>query len=798
MSKAAKGAPGYDGYEYQIEVSIWIALELMLKRKSSEVLYIEPESTEDVEVHLVDRGKDLRCSEKTIEKLLIQCKSKERGLWGEGEFKKIVGDGIDSKISPRGPKPRARALQLLLKQKDTAYYFVTNAWVESKLLYLLQDDLKDEASHVEISLDFLAPEQRYQAPVLKGRVSILQGLSRELVGYRIEKLLASFAKVPHLKIESCISALVDNFRDRLLGVTQPLFTLEELNKIISNQGGSSSAASTRIYYPPIQAAQITRQLMGDNVLLISGPPGVGKTFFAEHLCELFQKYDPPFSVFHERDSVSSIKNLLSESGPILFFISDPWGTTTHERPTALSHELVGLLGCATPDKKFIITTRSDLYGRAEKGTRLFLSEHIAKLTPQSYSEDSLWHIATQGLAKIPGGIEVAERNKLEISRDLTTPYEFSAFNLILKREMQKYIISVDDEFSWLGHYNAKWTLDGEEEDESQKIEAIIARAGSETTVESTTLILQGWNSHSVEHTAICWFLLMALGTVTREEFMESFLRVAEQSPNDLLPEDFLDFLCDAYIVGSENDLVYAHSYQFEGMASLVKKNLKAAMNGLILASEYFVSIISDRGLSSMPGGGLNAVVTWLDFYKSSHAFKGIVASIDELLEIECRRSTESKFSEMSSLAMWWGYGQTKFMRILSVFGISRSVYGHEWSPDFNGSDLNTLCMESEITQYLIPRVITEYLPYTTISYNRHVNEFVDMVFKFGVNLEAECRLALDKIYDRKYVDYGDGVCDEPDLDINAKPLMALLALYTDIPYHNRFVSENTDLYNPYK
>ena len=49
--KRGKGNPGYAGYEYQIEVTIWIALDLMLA-KAVAALNIEPPSHEDIEASI--------------------------------------------------------------------------------------------------------------------------------------------------------------------------------------------------------------------------------------------------------------------------------------------------------------------------------------------------------------------------------------------------------------------------------------------------------------------------------------------------------------------------------------------------------------------------------------------------------------------------------------------------------------------------------------------------------------------------------------------------------------------------
>ncbi|WP_125926475.1 ATP-binding protein [Pseudomonas moraviensis] len=798
MNKIAKGAPGYDGYEYQIEISIWVALELMLKKKVSEVLYVEPENSEDIEVLLSTRN---NCSENNpieIERILIQCKSRAVGLWNTGDFKNIVGDGSANKVSTRGPAPRARALQLLLTQPNTAYYFLTNVWVEARLQEFTQSDLNESPVTPEVPTDFLIPELRDQASKLKGRVRIIQGLSRELIGYRTEKLLAGAGKVPYLKINDCVSALVADFRDRLLGMRQPLFTLEDLNKIIASQGGKSQAASSREYYPPINVDEIFERLMSRNVLLITGPPGVGKTLFAEYLTHLLEQHSYPFSIIHERDSVSNIRNRMAEHGPALFVISDPWGTTINDSPTSLSHELVNLVGHASSDKKIIITTRSDLFGRAQNSNKLFLTDYIVEITSESYSEETLWNIATEGLGKIEGGLQVAERNKLEISRELTTPYELSAFNLLLKNEIKKHSISIDEEWAWLGKFNAKWMIDGKELDEREKIDTIIERAASETTVESTTLVLQGWGSHSVEHTAICWLLLVAQGTVERTHLIEDLLQVAEDSPNDLSPERFIEFLCDSHIVRENDGYIYAHSHQREGMAKFVHQNQKAAILGLTLASEYLLSTMDKRGFSSVGSSYIGAITTCLSFYRSITPFKKLILAVDSALERQCKLSRGIDFYETAELAMWWGYGQTNFMKVLNCFGVSRLERNLNWFPNYSEDDLAAVLMDRSLVQYLIPRIITEYLPYTNVSYKSYVKEFVELVASFGVDLESKCRSALDEIYDRMHVDYGDGLWQDQDIDVNVAPLISLLAHYSTVPYANKYTSPNTDLYNHYR
>lgn len=50
------GSGGYSiaGYEYQIDVSIWLALDLVLANRLAQELVLEPASEEDIEANLTE------------------------------------------------------------------------------------------------------------------------------------------------------------------------------------------------------------------------------------------------------------------------------------------------------------------------------------------------------------------------------------------------------------------------------------------------------------------------------------------------------------------------------------------------------------------------------------------------------------------------------------------------------------------------------------------------------------------------------------------------------------------------
>ena len=53
-AKPDLGNSGYGGYEYQIEATIWIALDLILAKTKTDAVNVEPLSHEDVEASVED------------------------------------------------------------------------------------------------------------------------------------------------------------------------------------------------------------------------------------------------------------------------------------------------------------------------------------------------------------------------------------------------------------------------------------------------------------------------------------------------------------------------------------------------------------------------------------------------------------------------------------------------------------------------------------------------------------------------------------------------------------------------
>ncbi len=115
------GSPSYGGYEYQVSVTVWAGLDLLLVRGSTEALTIEPHSQEDVQASLkIDPDlalASLRAVGKEYE-LALQAKSRSTGPWSARAMAEILVPRR-RKTGQSGPAPRESPLVLAAAREPT-------------------------------------------------------------------------------------------------------------------------------------------------------------------------------------------------------------------------------------------------------------------------------------------------------------------------------------------------------------------------------------------------------------------------------------------------------------------------------------------------------------------------------------------------------------------------------------------------------------------------------------------------------------------------------------------------------
>lgn len=87
------GNPSYGGYEYQILVTIWAAIDLILAKLLTDHIVIEPPSHEDIEAELNVGPEQASVSFNlpggTMD-LIVQAKSRSTGSWSSSDIADIL------------------------------------------------------------------------------------------------------------------------------------------------------------------------------------------------------------------------------------------------------------------------------------------------------------------------------------------------------------------------------------------------------------------------------------------------------------------------------------------------------------------------------------------------------------------------------------------------------------------------------------------------------------------------------------------------------------------------------------
>ena len=777
VNEGRSGLPGYRGFEYQIEATVWVSLDMMLGMTRCDELVVEPTSAEDLE--LTPAGDDalstVTMNSGLTRRLLIQFKTRSTGPWSQDAFSAVIGDGTPRKRGARGPAPRELALEILLKANDTAYVLVTNAFVDSKAHWLTRTSLLEEPKAAKSPTELLHERLKARAAELTSRVSILPGVTAELVEFRTAKLLSVSGKVPHLRIAPCIGELKNRIRDRLLGRAPALFTRKELLEVLKAHGGVPGDDLGTSFFPPVHFERIQSALAERNVLFLVGPPGVGKTTLARHLAELHRREHLPFQIHFERESAGSIINLVHQPGPALFVVSDPWGVSDNKAPSPLTHELAHILESASADKRFVITSRNDVYAGVNEATKLAREPFVFSLSTDSYHEDALWGITTSRFSDVPGALAVATRFRSEILSELKTPFELHMFGSLFRREFS-------------GHQE-KWqaALVGPKQPmlftpAGLDVLNLIRRTGSAGTGEFARQVLAGWKINPVEHVAVCWLLVETFESVVEEELLTVMSAVGELPDVEMAPKEFLGFLVDYDLAELRAGVFSIHSFVLKGMRGVVGNALRPASAAIKRTVDHYLSQASAGDLDSSVGRAIRAIHVWEGLVGQNDRYLSqAIAAIDQFLEIRCLLATGKEFIDAVFMAMSWNGSNNPFVRFVGSWRPGETDSTPPWFPPKLDDSVTEHVIATGQAARFLPRFVAEVIPNTSIWYGYEDQDFVDFIKKFNVDLGQAAREALRAIHDRMSVQRGDETFDSRDIDINVKPLKALLAAFPPLP-----------------
>ena len=513
------GNTGYAGYEYQIEVTIWVALDLIFAKAVTNELTIEPPSHEDLEAAVHDSDElvlDLTCDSSRFD-LMVQVKTRSGAPWRPADVATVLGGAAgESAANPRG---RTRPLDLLRADERRRYVFITNEAVAASLRVHEVRDIFEVPEATRLPSNLGRHYDASEQVSLARRISFCSGVTEEVLQARIGRMLSRHGHVPSVKHGECIRNMRDEVRKRICGHAHGRWTRAEIVDVVARHGGS--VAPTRAmdhYVRPHCFERIRERLDTVHAVLIAGPSGTGKTLTADILEVELRNFDPPFRVVGEENGPAHVRHHLLQAGPILFHLRDPWGgnrlTPGADR---WGGELPKLLNSAGPEKKFVITSRSDVLKSAGLTPMKELEHYTVSIEVEDYGPERLRAIYDGIASDLTGHARsLAQAYRESALRSLSRPYEIDRFLVALSQE------------------------DG---DKPRKVRDIVADSQISAISDVIADQMRQWSDDAVQGAAIIWGLLVARGAVGRGVFPR-LLRRIRSADSSVRPnvDELIDFL----------------------------------------------------------------------------------------------------------------------------------------------------------------------------------------------------------------------------------------------------------------
>lgn len=409
------GACSILGYDYQIDVSVWLALDLVLASKLAHELILEPASEEDLEANLEEWEPSAVTSEVPMERyrLVVQAKRRTGDAWTPKAIERLLNHG----------EKRKPAAMRLLEDVSVRYLLVTSAGLngDSRELAVRRAGNWPKANNISIAMAKFLPANS------AGRIAIIGNQDEERLETDIEKLLLESFRVPRSQLRECWQTLRVEARVRISGAGGGRWTREELEHIVRQSGGYiASSPELKHYVHPTNWSELRSALDLRHAALIVGQSGTGKTMATLQLYEELRQIHSGLTRVPITLGPQQLANDKT-AAPVLYDIIDPWGKFDFDpasRPW--NTELSKLFAGARHDRLIVATSRRDV---AEVTLALAtVDPWIVRLEAEHYGateRQALYQSLSDDLSRAKQ--LVAKKNQKRVLEKLATPLEIQKF-----------------------------------------------------------------------------------------------------------------------------------------------------------------------------------------------------------------------------------------------------------------------------------------------------------------------------------------------------------------------------------
>ena len=409
------GGSAIAGYDYQIDVSVWLALDLILANKFTREIVLEPVSEEDLEAEIEDTAPERVTSTAWLDgyTLIVQAKLRTGDAWTVAGVNGLLRHG-----SVRRPSAAKR-----LAGGNVRYLLVTSAGLNG-----VTRGLKIRRAGVWPKPEDMPRSMRKCLPVgSAGRVAVIGNQDEERLSTDVKQLLTERFRVPHARWKACLNALRKEAHIRIRGGGSGRWKRDELECVIrENEGYIASSHELEHYVHPTNWGDLRAAIEERNAALIVGQSGTGKTMAARKLYEELREEIPGLARIAITDGPGQLFNDRTEA-PVFYEIEDPWGRFDFERSSrAWNDQLATLFAHATHDRVIVATSRLDV--AESSGAVESVSHWIVSLEAEHYGKRERHKLIQSQMERLPRHIQfVARQAEFKVLSALRTPLEIQKF-----------------------------------------------------------------------------------------------------------------------------------------------------------------------------------------------------------------------------------------------------------------------------------------------------------------------------------------------------------------------------------